>query len=149
MLRVNLPLIWCVLCKNVVHCMGKKSCKGAITQYDFQADFQRFYICYTVKSNGQRSTQPEFQADFDMMFNVFYCCYHTFLIRLSDGNRNPTDFETLFQFDFGFCWKQVKRKNWTKNYIVWLHLESYRGSREHNFSWIYIFICNQWLSLLM
>jgi hypothetical protein len=73
--------------------------------------------------------------------SYFYCSRHTMLIRLSTRNRMPTNFETMFQFDFRllcsyatiFCWNRVERKNQTENRSVWRHL--YPNAKKCHLRW--------------
>ena len=45
-------------------------------------------------------TQSDFQFNFHTIFNFINHFHNTILIRLSDGNRTPTNFENTFRFDF-------------------------------------------------
>lgn len=107
MFKVNLPLNWCVLCKNVVHCMGKNHVKVRL----HNTIFKQFYICNAGKSNGQGFTQPDFRFDFKCLFTGWKYNSNQFW--------NDVSIRLVCSHDIIFGRKHVKRKNWTKNDIMW------------------------------
>lgn len=53
-----------------------------------------------VSQMTQGSHSPTFHSIFEMIFNFFYHSHDMILIRLSNGNRMPTDFDTMLRFNF-------------------------------------------------
>lgn len=62
---------------------------------------KQFCVSDARKLNGQAFTRSDFPFDFDAIYIFFFSILRlgdTILIRMSDGNKRPTNFETTFLF---------------------------------------------------